>query len=354
LPRLRRSDCSRPGFSRRRAHSREFRFSDESGRPVTDPEVIERIGSLAIPPAWREVWICPDPMGHLQATGIDAAGRKQYLYHQRWRERRDQQKFDEMLEFARALPGLRRQVAHDIAGAQLTRERVLAGAVRLLDIGFFRVGSDDYAAQSGSRGLSTVLREQVTARADGELLFDYTAKAGIRRVQSIADPEVHRLVRTLKRRRGGGERLLAYRVGRSWRELDASDINLYLKEHAAGDFSAKDFRTWNATVLAAVGLAALGSDAQTKTARRRTINASVRQVAGFLGNTPAVCRASYIDPRVFDPFLSGWTIGGALTDLDVPLEELDPSDRDTREGIEAATLDLIADRRTDALEKIAA
>ena len=353
MPRLRRSDCSRPGLSRRR-RGRGFSFSDESGRPVTDPEVIERIGSLAIPPAWREVWICPDAQGHLQATGIDAAGRKQYLYHRRWRERRDQQKFDEMLEFAHALPGLRRQVAHDIGGAELTRERVLAGAVRLLDIGFFRVGSDDYAAQSGSRGLSTVLREQVTARADGELLFDYTAKAGVRRVQSVADPAVHRLVCTLKRRRGGGERLLAYRMDRRWHELDAADINLYLKEHAAGDVSAKDFRTWNATVLAAVALAAEGLDAQTKTARQRTIKAAVTQVAGFLGNTPAVCRASYIDPRVFDRFLSGWTIHGALKDLHRPLHELDPSDRRARERVEAATLDLIADRRTAALEKIAA
>jgi len=353
LPRLRRCDCSGTGLSRRR-RGRGFSFSDEAGQPVTDPDVIERIGSLAIPPAWQDVWICPDPLGHLQATGIDAAGRKQYLYHRLWRERRDQQKFDDMLEFAGALPGLRRQVERDIAGSELTRERVLAGAVRLLDIGFFRVGSHDYAAQSGARGLSTVLREQVTARTDGELVFDYTAKAGVHRVQSVADPEVHRLVRTLKRRRGGGEHLLAYRVGRRWHELDAADINLYLKEHAAGDFSAKDFRTWNATVLAAVALAAQGLDPQTKTARQRTINAAVKQVAGFLGNTPAVCRSSYIDPRVFDRFLSGWTIHGALKDLGRPLEELDPLDGDARGRVEEATLDLIADRRTDALEKIAA
>ncbi len=352
MPRLRRSDCSQPGLGRRR-RGRGFSYVDEQGRAVSDPDVIERIKALAIPPAWTDVWICPDPVGHLQATGIDAAGRKQYLYHQRWRERRDQQKFEEMLDFARALPALRMRVTRDLARRGLVRERVLAGAVRLLDVGFFRVGSEDYAAERGTRGLSTILGRQVTLTR-GELTFDYPAKGGIRRVQTIADPDVTRLVQALKRRRGGSERLLAHREGREWRDVDADDINSYLKEHTGGDFSAKDFRTWNATVLAAVALAATGSEQASRTGRQRVIRNAVKRVAGFLGNTPAVCRASYIDPRVFDRYLSGWTIAGALESLNRDLEELDPLDRGARETVERATLDLIADRHTDALERIAA
>jgi DNA topoisomerase-1 len=352
MARLRRSDCSAPGFTRRR-RGRGFSYLDAAGEPIDDPQALERIALLAIPPAWNDVWICADAMGHLQATGIDAAGRKQYLYHQRWRERRDQQKFDEMLEFARTLPTLRRRVACDLKGNGLERERVLAAAVRLLDIGFFRVGSEDYAAERGTRGLSTILREQVSA-SRGQIVFDYPAKGGLRRVQTIADPDIERLVRSLLRRRDRSQRLLAYRDGRKWREVDADDINAYLKRHAGGDFSAKDFRTWNATVLAAVALAVLGLQAGSRTARRRVISAAVKRVAGFLGNTPAVCRASYIDPRVFDRFLSGWTIHGVLDEIGRDVQELDPLDRRTRERVEAATLDLIADRHTDALQKVAA
>jgi DNA topoisomerase-1 len=350
--RLRRSDCSRPGLGRRR-RGRGFSYLDESGKPIADPEVVERLNALVIPPAWREVWICPDPQGHLQATGIDDAGRKQYIYHPRWRERRDQQKFDEMLDFARALPRLRRRVQRDLHGEDLTRERALAAAVRLLDIGFFRVGSEDYAAQSGARGLSTILREQVSVR-DGRIVFDYLAKGGQRQVQSVADPDIDRVVRVLKRRRGGSGRLLAYRDGRRWVDVDADAINDYLKRSAGGDFSAKDFRTWNATVLAAVALAATGQNTTSRSGRQRVISGAVKRVAGFLGNTPAVCRASYIDPRVFDRYLSGWTIQGALDTIGKDLEELDPRDRRTRERVEAATLDLIADRRTEALERVAA
>jgi DNA topoisomerase IB len=351
MARLRRSDCSEPGLGRRR-RGRGFSFVDRQGAPLTDAQAIARCRELAIPPAWRDVWICPDANGHLQATGIDAAGRKQYLYHPRWRERRDQQKFDEMLEFASVLPRLRRRVKRDLARPDVDRERVLAGAARLLDVGFFRVGSEDYAAERGTRGLSTILRDQVSLER-GTITFDYPAKGGIRRVQTIADPDVHRLVRSLKARRGGGERLLAYREGRRWRDLDADDINAYLKRHTGGDFSAKDFRTWNATVLAAVALAAHGLEAASRSARQRVIRDAVKRVAGFLGNTPAVCRASYIDPRVFDRYLSGWTIAGALEHLGADLDELDPLDVRARQTVEEATLDLIADRRSDALERVA-
>jgi DNA topoisomerase-1 len=357
MTRLRRSDCSGPGFTRVR-RGRGFSYRDEQGATIRDGDALRRVRALAIPPAWQQVWICSHPNGHLQATGVDAAGRKQYLYHQRWRERRDQQKFDEMLDFARALPALRRHVRRELRARPghavgPTREIALATAVRLLDIGFFRVGSEDYAAQNGTHGLATILKEQVTVR-DGQIEFDYIAKGGARRVQSIADPDAYRVVCALKRRRGGSERLLAYREGRSWRDIDADEINAYLKQQTGGDFSAKDFRTWNATVLAAIALAAQGRHATSATARKRAISDAVRTVAGFLGNTPAVCRASYIDPRVFDRYLSGWTIAAALDSLGRPAEDLDPLDLRLRQRVEQATLDLIADRHTDALERVAA
>src|SRR5918911_4049459 len=186
MARLRRVDCSSEGIVRRR-RGRGFELVDPDGRRVDDPETIERVAELAIPPAWRDVWICSDPMGHIQATGVDARGRKQYRYHDRWRERRAQQKFDEMTDFARALPGMRRRVARDLAGDGITRERVLACAVRLLDRGFFRVGGEDYAVTNNSYGLATMLKKHVRLRGD-VLVFDYPAKSGQRRVQSIVDP----------------------------------------------------------------------------------------------------------------------------------------------------------------------
>ena len=258
MPRLRRSNCATPGIRRSR-RGRGFEYRDASGERLEDTDTLERISQLSIPPAWREVWICSDPFGHLQATGIDAAGRKQYLYHERWRTHRDRLKFDSMLDFASALPRLRRRVSRDLRFSErsaLTRERVLACAVRLLDLGFFRIGSEDYAERNDSYGLTTMRRSHVRV-ADHELIFDFTAKSHRRRVQAIADAEALAVVGALKRRRSGA-RLLAYRDGRRWVEIDAAEVNAYIKRHAGGDFSAKDFRTWNATVLAAVALAAGG------------------------------------------------------------------------------------------------
>jgi DNA topoisomerase I len=211
MSRLRRSNCAAPGIARRR-RGRGFEYRDPAGERIADPEVLERIAGLAIPPAWREVWICMDARGHLQATGVDAAGRKQYLYHERWRTNRDRQKFDSMLAFGAALPALRRHVGRDLkpeASAELTRERVLACAVRLLDVGFFRIGSEDYAERNESYGLSTMLREHVTIE-DGQLVFDFPAKSGQRRVQEITDPDALGIVAALKRRRSGAQ-LLAHR-----------------------------------------------------------------------------------------------------------------------------------------------
>lgn len=316
---------------------------------MTNPEVVERIRALAIPPAWRDVWICPYPMGHIQATGIDAAGRKQYRYHDLWRERRDREKFDEMIDFARALPRLRRRAAKDLKREGLPREKVLAAAVRMLDRGFFRIGSEGYAEENDTYGLATIRKDHVTIR-DGTAVFDYEAKGNLRRVQRIDDPQVVDIVRQLLRRRGGGEELLAYKDRRRWVDVKSQDINEYVKAAAKGEFSAKDFRTWNATVFAAVALAVSGEVASaSKAARKRAVKRAMEEVARYLGNTPTVARASYIDPRVLDRFDGGLTIGGALPDM---------FDAETWPGaqgdVEEAVLDLIAgDESSDAVERVA-
>ena len=350
MPRLRRIDCSGPGIRRRR-RGKGFEYLSHEDRRIEDAEVLQRIRELRIPPAWEEVWICAHAYGHIQTTGIDAAGRKQYLYHRRWRERRDQQKFDEMLEFASALPRMRMRVAKDLASEGLGRERVLACAVRLLDRGFFRVGGEDYAVENESYGLATMRKDHVIAERSGAVTFDYPSKSGQRRIQSVVDPEVHDVVKRLKRRRGGSDELLVYRDGGRWRDVRSADINDYVKQVTGGDFSAKDFRTWNATVLAAVALAVSGQTAQTKTGRKRAIARAVKEVAHYLGNTPAVCRASYIDPRVFDRFQGGLTIGGVLPEF---VESVESDNAALQGAVEEAVIDLIAnDVHSPAVEKAA-
>jgi DNA topoisomerase-1 len=334
--RLRRSDCSAPGFRRVR-RGRGFSYEDEHGGRLDDSDTLRRIGELAIPPAWRDVWICPDPMGHLQATGIDAAGRKQYLYHERWRVHRDREKFDRMLRFGEGLPRLRRRIARRLTGAELYDERVLACAVRLLDIGMFRVGNAQYAEDDGGVGLATVGKRHVSVTGR-VVTFDYPAKGGARRVQQIEDRACAAVVGALKARRRGGPQLFAYRDGRHWRDLRAEDINAYLKRELGDEFSAKDFRTWNATVMAAVTLATDGGDTGSRAARERHIKGAVRAVAELLGNTPAVARRSYIDARVFDAYLSGLTISEAVD----AMGDLDVSSDRIRNRIERAVLELLA------------
>jgi DNA topoisomerase I len=347
VARLKRVDCSGPGIRRRR-RGKGFEYLDEDGRRITEPSVIARIRELAIPPAWDDVWICPYPVGHIQATGTDAAGRKQYRYHDQWRERRDREKFKSMEDFARALPRLRQRVERDLGLEGMPRDRALACAGRLLDRGFFRIGSEDYAEENDTFGIATMQKRHVTVSGD-EVTFDYEAKGGQRRVQAIGDPVVAEVVRILKRRRGGGQELLAYRNGRRWMDVKSGDINEYVKEAAGGDFTAKDFRTWSGTVLAAVALAVSAPAAGSKTSRKRAKSRAIKETARYLGNTPAVCRASYIDPRVFDRFDGGITIGGVLPEL---AEDTGPWP-DVQGVVEEAVLDLIADDRTsDALEKV--
>ena len=348
MPRLRKADCSGPGILRRR-RGRGFEYLDEDGERVDDAETVERIRDLVIPPAWSNVWICPYPNGHIQAVGSDAAGRRQYLYHADWRRRRDREKFDEMVRFARVLPGIRAAAAAHLRKRGLPRERVLACSVRLLDRGFFRIGTEDYAESNGTYGLATMRRSHVTLGPEGLIRFDYPAKGGKRRVQSVVDRSVYRVVETLKRRAGPGE-LLAYQVDGEWVDVTSDEINAYIKELAQDGFSAKDFRTWNATVLAAVALAVSGQAHGTKTGRRRAIGRAVQEVAHYLGNTPAVCRASYIDPRVFDRFQDGLTIGGALEQLG----EAELGEPATQGAIEEAVLDLLErDVASPAVERVA-
>ena len=308
--RLRRADCAAAGIHRRR-RGRGFSFEDAEGRRIEDEETLERIRDLVIPPAWEDVWICADPLGHIQATGVDAAGRKQYRYHDRWELRRAARKYEETREFARQLPGLRRAVGRDLALEGMPRERALACAVRLLDLGFFRVGGEEYAETNESYGLATIQRQHVALK-DGEMVFDFPAKSGQRRVQSIRDPDAIAAVEAMRRRRSGPDDLLAYREDGGWHDVRSTDVNAYIQEKIGAGFSAKDFRTWSGTVLAAAALAG-EQKPKSEAAAKRTIAAAVERVATALGNTPAVCRRSYIDPRVFDRYRDGVTIEVGLS-----------------------------------------
>ena len=353
MARLRRVDCSGPGITRVK-RGKGFEYRDEEGNRILDHDVLSRISELVIPPAWKDVWICPYPMGHIQATGVDDRGRKQYLYHQAWRERRDRQKFDDMVAFARDLPTLRERVRAILEdGEKISRDRVLACAVRLLDRGFFRIGSEDYAVTNETYGLATMRKEHVRLEPEDSMVFDYPAKSGVRRVQDVVDPLSYEIVAALKRRRGGGAELLAYRAGRRWRDIRSPDINAFIKEVTGGDHSAKDFRTWNATLLAAVALAVSGEVADTKTGRKRAVTRAIKEVAGYLGNTPAVCRASYVDPRVVDRYQGGVIIRPALEEV---AEEMHPGMLPIHHrAVEEAVLDLLTggDAGASGLEKVA-
>jgi DNA topoisomerase-1 len=312
---VRRVDVAGPGF-RRRVAGRGFMYLDCNGERILDPEVIARIKTLAIPPAWKEVWICPDSRGHIQAMGLDDRGRRQYRYHDEWRRERDRAKHDRMLALARALPRLRRRVRRDLAAGGLGRGRILACAVRLIELGLFRVGGEVYADENSSYGMATLRKGHVRAQGD-ELRFAYPGKGGQRRVVTIGDARVAEVVRALKRRRRGGPELLAYKDERGrWVDVRSSDINEYLQDALGDGFSAKDFRTWTATVLAAVGLAAEEQSASERQ-RQAAVVRVVRSVAHQLGNTPAVARGSYVDPRIIERYEHGHTVGDGSNGPDV-------------------------------------
>lgn len=339
--RLKRVDPSGPGIRRQR-RGRGFSYTDPRGELVTDPKILDRIRSLAVPPAWRDVWICPLPQGHIQAVGTDDAGRRQYRYHDEWRRARDAEKHDRVLRLGRRMPKVRAVVAEQIAGRGLTRERVLAAAVRMLDIGVFRVGGEEYApgenGEEGSFGLATVRREHVRLHR-GAVVFNYPAKGGAERSLALRDPDLHAVVGALLRRRGGGEELLAYRVGRDWRDVRAEDVNAWVKELAGDEFTAKDLRTWGAIVLAAVALAEAAADGvpSTKRGRARAVNAAIDEVAEHLGNTRTVARSSYVDPRLVERFEEGRTVLPALRRAGSG----DLSDKTVRDVVERAVLRLL-------------
>src|SRR5438874_11859633 len=283
-----------------------FRYTRADGRPVRSPADLKRIRALAIPPAWKDVWICPDPNGHVQATGRDARGRKQYRYHAEWRARRDGNKFDRLEAFASVLPMIRAKTAADMARPGLSREKVLATVVQLLEKSLIRVGNDEYAKANRSFGLTT-LRDQHVDITGSTLRFEFRGKSGRRHTVDLSD---RRLARIVKQCRDlPGQELFQFLDDDGHRQdVNSSDVNAYLREITGGDFTAKDFRTWAGTVLAVTALcegSAVREDVGTAFSRPASVAAAkknvvraVEAVAGVLGNTPAVCRRSYIHPAI--------------------------------------------------------
>jgi DNA topoisomerase-1 len=311
--RLRRSVVSGPGLRRVR-RGKGFSYHDANGEVVTDEKTVDRINALVIPPAWKKVWICPYPNGHIQAVGTDAAGRRQYLYHQQWQEERNEEKFDRVLQMSSALPEMRRQIAADLGGRGWQRNRVLALALHLLDLGYFRAGGDQYAEENNSFGIATLLCEHVKLQRQA-VEFDYPAKSGVRRTLVIDDPEVVKSVRALLRHPDRPERLLACRNGAGWAEIHSDDLNTRFKELVGADYSVKDLRTWHGTVLAAAAFVDADPPVN-KTVIKRVESAVMKEVSEALGNTPAVARASYVDPRVVTGYESGLTIAAAARRAD--------------------------------------
>ena len=298
------SDDRTPGFTRLGRH-RPFRYVDARGRPITNRAVLQRINALGIPPAWTDVWICPDPRGHLQATGRDARGRKQYRCHPRWRDVRDEVKYGRLLTFASALPRIHVRTAADLRRPGLPREKVLAAVVRLLEKTLIRVGNEEYARANGSVGLTT-MRDRHARINGAKVRFEFRGKSGVRHAIGLEDRQLARIVKAC--RDLPGQELFQY-VDADGRHqvIGSADVNAYLRDACREPFTSKDFRTWAGTVLAARQLAAAGLPRSAAHAKRNIVRA-VECVAERLGNTKAVCRASYIHPAVFDAHLAGTPI----------------------------------------------
>ncbi len=290
-----------PGIRRRRA-GKGFSYVDVDGTVIRDKAALDRIRKLAIPPAYSDVWISPDPLGHIQATGRDAKGRKQYRYHERWRSTRDQAKFSRMAAFGRALPALRARVESDLRRHALTHEKVVATVVRLLELTLIRVGNDEYAKHNKSYGLTTLRNRHVTI-AGRTVVFEFTGKSGVHRQLGLGDRRLARIMRSLQEM--PGQRLFQYvdEEGRR-RPVGSADVNAYLREAMGEHFTAKDFRTWAGTLAAGKALAMQPSPAGDQESRR-LVTLCVKATAGLLGNTPAVCRSAYIHPAVIEAFGTG-------------------------------------------------
>lgn len=301
-----------PGITRQR-RGKGFSYTGPDGRKVDD-KTLQRIEDLVIPPAWKKVWISPHANGHIQAVGTDVAGRRQYLYHLKWQEERAEEKFDRVLAMSAKLPEWRRQMAADLDGRGFTRERVLALALHLVDRGYFRAGGDQSAEEFEHYGLSTLLCEHVSVRKD-TVAFDFPAKSGVRRTLEIDDPEIVKAVRSLRRRKCESNRFLVHRNGSQWSEVHAADLNARFKEMVGEDYTVKDLRTWHGTVLAAAAFVDADPPVEPKVVKR-VVSAVMKEVSEELGNTPAVARSSYVDPRVVRAYESNITIAAAKTRAD--------------------------------------
>jgi DNA topoisomerase-1 len=301
VPGLRYVTDAMPGIGRRRV-GRGFTYLDAEGRRIRDAETLARIRALAVPPAWTDVWICPVPTGHLQATGRDARGRKQYRYHDRWRTVRDETKFERLLEFGLALTPIRRHIDRDLAAPGLSLEKVLATVVRLMDVAFARVGNLEYARDNRSFGLTTLRDRHVDVRG-ARVRFEFAGKGG---KPHLFDIEDHRLARIVRRCRDlPGQELFQYVDGAGRRRpIGSGDVNDYLREAAEGEFTAKDFRTWAGTVVAAKTLAVMGPSTSAREATRN-VNRAMEVVGESLGNTSAIARKSYVHPAVVGSYMDG-------------------------------------------------
>jgi DNA topoisomerase I len=304
MARLRRTNPADPGLARVKS-GRGFSYRDRSGHTLSDDDTLARIRSLAIPPAWTDVWITDHPNGHIQATGFDAAGRRQYIYHPLWRARKDRAKFTRALALAQTLPIARRGVTKDLRTKGITKARVLAAGFRMLDSGSLRVGSERYAEANGSVGLTTLLCAHVIV-SGSRVELKFPGKSRQAWESQIDDADLANILRTLARR-GPTARLLSYRDGTDWHPISANELNGYVRERTGDLFTAKDFRTLRGTVAAAASLAAQGPQA-TKRARKAAVAQAMRDVSDVLGNTPAVARRSYVDPRVLRAYGRGRTI----------------------------------------------
>ena len=336
---LRYTTDARPGITRRRSGT-GFSYRDPDGRTIRDREVIGRIRALAIPPAWTDVWICPWPNGHLQASGRDARGRKQYRYNARWHKRRGTDKFDRILDFSEALPRIRRRCDEDLAKRGLPREKVLAAVVRLLELTLIRVGNDEYARLNRSFGLTTL--QDRHARIEGSALrFRFRGKSGQAHEVGLRDRRLAALVRRCQELPGQELFQFVDEAGEV-RDIASDDVNAYIREAAGGDFTAKDFRTWAGTVLAYRALRALQPGEDERESKRNVVEA-IRQTADRLGNTPAVARGSYVHPAVLEAYLAG-SIRGALVEA-AEEQETPPTTATPRE--EAAVRALLRQRLED-------
>jgi len=325
-----------------------FSFVAADGKPITDKGEIARIKSLAVPPAYTDVWICPHANGHLQATGRDARGRKQYRYHKRWREVRDETKFDRMVEFAKALPSIREAVARDIALTGMPREKVLATIVSLIESTAIRVGNEEYARENDSYGLTTLREEHVDVKGS-TVRFHFRGKSGKEHELEVRDKRIARIIK--KSQDLPGQQLFEYvDEDGTARPVHSEDVNEYLKAVSEGEFTAKDFRTWEATVMCSLELAALEADEHNQTERKKLVTEVIKKVAERLGNTPAVCKKSYVYPGVIDEFVSN----GALELVEKAVDKASPHALDRHETAVVALIERIITRENQPLSDVLA